>query len=183
MKEVKTLVKKSNKVWSCKSCDYSNKKKYLVTLHAETHVKGLMFPCKYCPMVYSNRFKLRRHTHKKHRGEGERNLRASILGNQMDEELELRGRLQNDEKRKKTDLDKEINEKVGKLMEKEGKLWKCKQCDKTSNKTNITRHCEIHLTGYSFPCPTCDHKTTNRVAMKEHIRQKHGKLPLICILF
>ena len=24
MKEVKTLVKKSNKVWSCKSCDYSN---------------------------------------------------------------------------------------------------------------------------------------------------------------
>ena len=87
----------------------------------------------------------------------------------------MRVRPENDGKENKAGLDKEIDEKVGKLMEKDGKLWKCKQCEKTSNRANITTHCEIHLTGYSFPCPNCDHKTTNRVAMKEHIRQKHGK--------
>ena len=98
----------------------------------------------------------------KHRAE--RKLRASILKDQGNEKSE-----------NKDDLDTEIDGKVEKLMVKEGKLWKCKHCGKISNRANITRHCEIHLTGYSFPCPNCDHKTTNRVAMKEHIRQKHGK--------
>ena len=158
MKEVKALLKKKDKVWTCKSCDYSNKKRFLVTMHAEKHVKGLMFPCKYCPKVYSVRSTLRGHTHKKHRDEGK--LRASIV--------------ENKKKQKENDLDKEIDEKVGMLIEKDGKLWKCKQCDKIVTKREyIKKHCEIHLTGYSHPCQFCGHKTTNRVAMKQHVRDKH----------
>ena len=164
MKEVKALLKKLNKVWSCKSCGYSNKKKRLVTLHAETHVSGLMLPCKYCPKVFSRTLTLGRHTHKNHRGEHKQ--RASILKNQREAEKKAI--------RSKEELDKEIDEKVVNMMEKdEGQLWKCKQCDKISNRANLKRHCEIHLIGYSFPCQMCSHKTTNRIAMKEHVRIKH----------
>ena len=129
-------------------------------MHAENHVKGLMFPCRYCAKVYSTRSTLKGHTQLKHRAE--RKLKASILKDQSNEKRE-----------NKNDLDKEIDGKVEKLMVKEGKLWKCKHCDKISSRANITRHCEIHLTGYTFHCHLCPHKTTNRVALKEHVPIKH----------
>ena len=61
IKEIKALLKKSDQVWTCKSCGYSNKQNYLATLQAKTHVKALMFHCKYCPKVYSRKFSLRSH--------------------------------------------------------------------------------------------------------------------------
>merc|ERR1719219_2615845 len=119
MNEVKALLKKSDKVWTCKSCGYSNQNKYLVTLHAETHVEGLMFRCRYCPKVYSKRNGLRNHIYQKHRGEGKQKE------NKRNAEEEVRESLDNKKKESKDDLDKEIDEKVEKLMEKDGQLWKC----------------------------------------------------------
>ena len=76
--------------------------------------------------------------------------------------------------RSRDDLDKEIDEKVKRLMVKdEGNLWKCRECSKTGLRYGIARHAETHLTGYIHFCPVCDHKTTNRDALKTHLRVKH----------
>ena len=123
IKEIKALLKKSDQVWTCKSCGYSNKQNYLATLQAKTHVKALMFHCKYCPKVYSRKFSLRSHTHKKHRNE--RKQKTSILENKRQSEQEERGSLENKDKGNKNNLDKEIDEKVGNLRKKMDIRSKC----------------------------------------------------------
>ena len=167
MKEVQALLKKSDKVWSCESCGYSNRNKHLVTLHAETHVKGLLFPCRYCSKVCSKRLTLKNHIY---------NVHKKLKESEWNAKQEERGSLENKQQKNKGDLDQEIDEKIVMLMEKiDGKTWKCKLCDKTGQKSSISQHCEArHLMGYSHPCHLCDHKTATRNALKGHIRVKHS---------
>ena len=169
LKEVKSLVKKTNNFFSCKSCDYTNRKKHLLTLHAETHVEGLAFSCKYCEKVCPTRFSLRQHVHKNHRQK-----KAPMTENIKQAEEVSHGQDQNKVKTR-DDLDKEINAKVKRLVVKDegGVLWKCRECNKTGQRSSIARHAETHLTGYSHFCPICDHKSTTRDALKTHSRLKH----------
>ena len=65
--EVAELIERNGELWGCKSCGKTAKTKGNIELHAETHVEGLSFPCKFCDQTFRSRSKLNWHRNRTHR--------------------------------------------------------------------------------------------------------------------
>ena len=68
-----------------------------------------------------------------------------------------------------------LDEKIESMLEKQGNLWTCKVCGKsTEGKTDLKNHIEgIHITGMQHPCSTCGKTYRSRNSLKKHISLNH----------
>jgi len=74
-------------------------------------------------------------------------------------------------------LDKQLNE----LVEQQMGVWKCKVCDKTSNrKDNIKIHAERHIEGVKNTCNVCMKNFATRTQHQNHVRQVHNSKLYSC---
>ena len=63
----------------------------------------------------------------------------------------------------------ELTKAIDDLIVKDGSIWYCKTCGKTSNSHgNMRKHVEIHIEGLSYPCPNCDNTFRSRNVLKHH---------------
>ena len=60
-KAVDKIVMKGGSSWICKTCDKTSKRSSEIRRHAETHIKGLSFPCNDCDTTFGNRVALAHH--------------------------------------------------------------------------------------------------------------------------
>ena len=59
--QITSIIEKIDKYWICKVCGKNERKKSVMILHAERHVKGRSFTCDKCPKVSKSRLLLKRH--------------------------------------------------------------------------------------------------------------------------
>ena len=70
--------------------------------------------------------------------------------------------------------DSEAKRAVEDLVYKEGDLWFCKACNKSSKHSGQIRwHVEIHIEGLSYPCPLCADSFRSRQSLSDHKRRQH----------
>ena len=71
----------------------------------------------------------------------------------------------------------DLDETLGRMIERSQGLWKCKVCNKTSNmKGNIIRHGETHLQGIRHSCNICMKTYPTRHGLESHVSNVHSKL-------
>ena len=71
------------------------------------------------------------------------------------------------------ELDLQINE----MIEKNGGVWRCKICGKTTTRhADIRKHTETHIEGMSHACDICSKIFQNRHGLKTHISNIHSEL-------
>ena len=69
---------------------------------------------------------------------------------------------------------------VDELVFKNGDLWECLTCGKTTKTSSQVRlHAESHIDGLEFPCKQCGNILRSRNALKGHMRYQH-KDKLLC---
>jgi len=56
-----------SRVWSCNICNQTNKDKYNIRIHVETHFPGLEYQCPHCDKQASSREALRKHISRNHK--------------------------------------------------------------------------------------------------------------------
>ena len=68
--------------------------------------------------------------------------------------------------------DIEAKRAVEDLVYKEGDLWYCKACKKSSKHSGQIRwHVETHIEGLSYPCPVCGDTFRSRQSLSNHNRR------------
>ena len=68
--------------------------------------------------------------------------------------------------------DIEAKRAVEDLVYKEGDLWYCKACNKSSKHSGQIRwHVETHIEGLSYPCPVCSDTFRSRQSLSNHNRR------------
>ena len=65
--EVEKLYQKTDGVWSCLVCPFTNFKKYSLKRHVEVHVHGLSYTCNFCQEEFSLKNSLDGHISRVHR--------------------------------------------------------------------------------------------------------------------
>ena len=63
--------------------------------------------------------------------------------------------------------DDALYEKVG------GGMWKCKVCQKVSQKGGMKRHIEVHIEGVSYPCDICSKSFRSKTCLRQHQLTRH----------
>jgi len=72
-----------------------------------------------------------------------------------------------------------LNEQVDKLFEQQMGVWKCKMCEKTSNRReNIKAHAETHIGGLRFTCNVCMKNFASRISLSHHVQFLHNSKKL-----
>ena len=75
----------------------------------------------------------------------------------------------------------ELDLQIERMIEREERMWKCKECGKTSkSKTNIKQHAETHIEGVSHECNLCSKTFSTRMSLKVHKNNIHGGSLLTC---
>jgi len=68
----------------------------------------------------------------------------------------------------------DLEAKIDALTTKEDGVWVCIQCGKHDrSRFHLRRHAEIHVGGFTHPCPNCSKAFTTRANLKGHILNKH----------
>ena len=68
----------------------------------------------------------------------------------------------------------EAKQAVDELVTKDGDIWVCKTCGKTTKTSGQIRlHAEMHIEGLSFPCLLCDSTFRSRKSLCDHKYHKH----------
>ena len=68
----------------------------------------------------------------------------------------------------------EAKQAVDEIVTKDGDIWLCKTCGKTTKTSGQIRlHAEIHIEGLSFPCLLCDSTFRSRKSLCDHKYHKH----------
>ena len=68
----------------------------------------------------------------------------------------------------------ELDYQIEQMIENNEGLWKCKICEKTSNRqSHIKIHAESHIEGFSHTCRFCNKTATTRKALKMHLIRNH----------
>ena len=63
----------------------------------------------------------------------------------------------------------DVKAAVDELLERDGELWICKTCEKSSrDKSNMKKHVEIHIEGLSFGCQLCGQTFRSRIKLNNH---------------
>ena len=76
----------------------------------------------------------------------------------------------------KTSGNKDLNEVLNELIEKNGDVLSCKACGKVSKTTSAIRlHVEIHIEGLSFDCKFCHQSFRSRMLLYKHTYKTHSK--------
>ena len=71
----------------------------------------------------------------------------------------------------------DLDEKLGRIIERSQGLWKCKVCNKTSSKkSNILKHAETHMQGIKHTCNICMKTYPTRPGLESHVSDVHSKL-------
>ena len=65
--EIEKLYNKTDGVWSCLTCAFTNVKRSNIKRHVEVHIDGLSYMCNYCPKEFRSKNLLDTHTSKVHR--------------------------------------------------------------------------------------------------------------------
>lgn len=50
--EIENLHQKTNGVWNCLTCGYTNRDRAKMKRHVEVHIDGLSYPCHFCPKEF-----------------------------------------------------------------------------------------------------------------------------------
>ena len=67
--------------------------------------------------------------------------------------------------------------KINEMIEKNGGVWRCKICGKTTSVSFIMRtHAETHIEGMSHACHICSKTFSNRPCLRNHISDIHSEL-------
>ena len=84
--------------------------------------------------------------------------------------------LETEEKNLVLNTNLELDLQIEQMMEKNGHLWQCKVCGKTSrDKTSIKMHTETHIVGASHTCDICNKTCPNRNSLRVHKQRNHNK--------
>ena len=68
----------------------------------------------------------------------------------------------------------DVKAAVDELLERDGELWICKTCEKSSrDKSNMKKHVEIHIEGLSFECQLCGQTFRSRDILSNHKKRFH----------
>ena len=68
----------------------------------------------------------------------------------------------------------ELAQVVNDLITKDGHMWICNTCGKTSKwNKQMKQHVELHIEGLSIPCPQCDSTFRCRNSLSKHKQLKH----------
>ena len=200
LKEVESLLLHENGIWNCGACDYSSLKKRYLKLHAETHIPGLRYKCKLCPVICTTQNNLKAHRRNVHTVI-QRNIQnyktSNSLPSEPSNDLELLkdsksgddeaikdGKKKaavlvgDDEGVKQTEIETDTHQenlrKVESLLIKEDGVWKCGVCSKTNVlKASLRLHVETHVTGLVYTCELCDKVCTTKVNMNMHKIRYH----------
>ena len=71
----------------------------------------------------------------------------------------------------------EIDLQIEQRIEKNGGLWKCKVCGKTtSDKRHMKEHAETHIEGMSNVCDICRKSFLTRTSLSTHIFRIHSAI-------
>ena len=76
-----------------------------------------------------------------------------------------------------TATDQEWKEKVDAMIEKDGNVWRCIECDKVAESPkhhwNLKGHVETHLAGVVHNCTLCGHPSRTSKGLIQHKYKKH----------
>lgn len=64
--KIDALTEKRDGVWTCKQCGKTDKTKFHLRRHAETHIDGFTFACNKCDKTFPHRYPLKNHILKNH---------------------------------------------------------------------------------------------------------------------
>jgi len=86
-----------------------------------------------------------------------------------------KGLIENEGDEMMTKLLHEISQKMEKVdSESRGKVWRCKECGKVSNKKlKLGMHIETHIEGFSHTCKFCNKIYQTRNSLQTHKYQAH----------
>ena len=70
----------------------------------------------------------------------------------------------------------ELNQKLSENIERFiGKSFKCKVCEKICNyRLAAMEHVQLHFSGLSFPCSSCNTNLKTTAAHRQHMKNSHG---------
>ena len=66
-RKIEDLLQKTDDVWSCLACEFTNVKKFNVRRHIETHIDGLLYSCNFCQKEFRLKDTLNKHVFTNHR--------------------------------------------------------------------------------------------------------------------
>jgi hypothetical protein len=70
----------------------------------------------------------------------------------------------------------ELDLQLDEMFEKNGGLWQCKVCGKTTKHKNLMKnHAETHIEGISHTCHICSKPSPTRHALNVHISNVHSQ--------
>ena len=73
------------------------------------------------------------------------------------------------------DENTELNAAINSILERVDGAWKCMKCGKTGkDKTQVKRHVETHIKGFSHPCGFCGKILRSRNSLNVHITVNHN---------
>ena len=74
-------------------------------------------------------------------------------------------------------VNQDLKERLGNLIERYSRVWKCKVCYKTGESANNMRqHAEIHIQGAIHSCSICQKSFSTSNSMRVHVNNIHSKL-------
>jgi hypothetical protein len=75
----------------------------------------------------------------------------------------------------------ELDLQIVQMIEKNGGLWQCKVCGKTTkHRSDIKGHAETHIEGISQTCHICSKPSSTRHALRVHILNVHSQQLFNC---
>ena len=131
--EVEDLLFKVKKGWRCRGCSKTSKNKYLIGIHAEMHVTGLIYPCQICAKKCPSRSKLRYHMGKQHDGGviRKKNITSTALP-ALHQKVVGEGKARRNTRRgwkiEKKEDEADQKKAVKALMSEETDGWRCLSC-------------------------------------------------------
>ena len=74
-----------------------------------------------------------------------------------------------------------LDAQIENIIERNGQLWECKVCSKTSNrKGHMKEHAETHIEGSSQICHICNNTLSTRNSLRLHIANTHSQIMFSC---
>ena len=150
------------KKYLCSLCGQKSRFKGHAKEHAETHIKGLSFPCQNCTKIYNSRNSFRTHLIK-NRCIKPKTKNLAVQSGVIQEEIE--------------EL-KELEEKLEKMFYRLPDLkYLCSLCGQKSRfRGHAKEHAETHIKGLSFPCQNCTKIYNSRNSFRTHLIRNKCKI-------
>jgi len=205
--ETHDMYEKVDNLWQCKVCQKTANQKCGIKRHIESHIEGVLHPCKICGKSYKTSNSLLVHKSRDHRRAShehdvqtnteniEENKNKRYIRNELprieilesvNNELAL-GNFEQDDERIIL-KDKELNNvskphgsiETDDMYKRVDDHWQCTVCHKTTKqKGDIKRHIEGHIEGISHSCKSCGKSYKTSASLVVHKSMEHRGLKKI----